>query len=106
MASVHPPLNQHIEINPAIRGGKPRVAGTRIAVADVVIMYLRMGMALEEIAAKYDLPLSGVYAAMVYYFDHREEIDRLIEEDEAFVEAFRRQNPSLLQQKLIQIRDA
>ena len=106
MSSVHHPLTQHIEINAAIRGGKPRIAGTRITIADVVIMYLRMGMSLEEIAAKYDLPLSGVYAAMAYYFDHREEIDRSIEEDEAFVEAFQRQNPSLLQRKLAQIRNA
>jgi hypothetical protein len=37
---------------------------------------------------------------MVYYYDHRAEIDRSIEEDEAFAEAFRRDNPSPLQEKL------
>ena len=39
-------------------------------------------------------------AAMTYYYDHRAEIDRSLEDDEAFAEAFRRNNPSLLQTKL------
>jgi hypothetical protein len=37
---------------------------------------------------------------MVYYYDHRSEIDEGIEADAAFAEAFRRNNPSLLQAKL------
>jgi len=38
--------------------------------------------------------------AMAYYYDHRSEIDRSIEADEAFAEAFGRNNPSLLQARL------
>jgi uncharacterized protein (DUF433 family) len=93
-------LDRHIEITPDVRGGRPRIAGTRIAVADVVIMHLRLGQSLEEIAGKYALDLSDVYAAMAYYYDHRSEIDGSIEADEAFAEAFRGNNPSLLQAKL------
>jgi uncharacterized protein (DUF433 family) len=93
-------LDGHIEVTPGTRGGRPRIAGTRITVADIVIMHLRMGQAVEEIADAYDLPLAGVYAALTYYHDHREEIDKGIEEDEAFVEAFRRNNPSLLRERL------
>lgn len=37
---------------------------------------------------------------MAYYYDHRNEIDRRIQEDQALVEAFRRANPSPLQEKL------
>ncbi len=37
---------------------------------------------------------------MAYYFDHRSEIDERIEADEAYAEAFRRRNPSPLQEKL------
>jgi hypothetical protein len=37
---------------------------------------------------------------MAYYFDHRDEVDRRIQEDQAFVEAFRRANASPLQEKL------
>jgi hypothetical protein len=37
---------------------------------------------------------------MAYYHDHRGEIDRAIEDDDAFVQAFRRNNPSPLREKL------
>ena len=97
-------LDRYIEITPDVRGGKPRLADTRITVADIVLMHLRLGQSLEEIAGKYDLPLAAVYAAMAYYYDHRAEIDRAIEEDMAFAEAFQRNNPSPLQEKLKALR--
>ncbi|SRR5712691_1198485 len=93
-------IEEHIEINPGIRGGKPHLKGTRMAVADVILMHLRLGQSLEEIAGKYDLSLGALHAAMAYYYDHRTEIDRSIEEDIAFAEAFRRNNISPLQEKL------
>ena len=93
-------LDHHIEISPGIRGGRPRIAGTRITVADIAIMHLRLGQSLEEIAGKYSLDLAHLYAAMAYYYDHRSEIDDAIEKDEAFAEAFRHNNPSPLQTKL------
>lgn len=96
---------QHIEIDPGIRGGKPHIRGTRMTVSDVVIMHLRLGESLQEIAVKYELSLSDVHAAMAYYYDHRAEIDHRIEEDEAYAEAFRRNNPSLLREKLKMLRD-
>lgn len=39
-----------------------------------------MGRSADEIAAEYDLTLGDVYAALAYYFDHREEINRSIDE--------------------------
>jgi uncharacterized protein (DUF433 family) len=93
-------LNQHIEITPQVRSGKPRIAGTRITVADVAIMYLRMGQSLEEIAGKYELSLASVHAAMAFYYDNRPEIDQRIAETEALVEIERLKNPSLLKEKL------
>lgn len=97
MAAV---MDGYIELTPDVRGGKPRLSGTRLTVADLVVLHWRLGQSLEEIAGKYDLSLAAVYAAMAYYYDHRAEIDRSIEEDAAFAEAFRRNNPSLLQEKL------
>jgi uncharacterized protein (DUF433 family) len=97
-------LNRHIEITPGVRSGKPRLAGTRITVADVAIMYLRMGQSLEEIAGKYQLSLAAVYAAIAFYYDHKELIDCQIQDDEAFVDAFMRNNPSKLQEKLKTLR--
>lgn len=97
-------LDRYIEISSDIRGGKPRLAGTRITVADIALMNLRLGQSLEEIAGKYDLPLAAVYTAMAYYHDHRAEIDRSIEDDIIFAEAFRQNNPSPLQEKLKALR--
>ena len=97
MAAV---MDGYIELTPEVRGGKPRLSGTRLTVADLVVLHWRLGQSLEEIAGKYDLALAAVYAAMAYYYDHRAEIDRSIEEEAAFAEAFRRHNPSLLQERL------
>ena len=93
-------LNQHIKITPGLRGGKPHIAGRRITVADIVIMYLRMGQSLEEIAGDYDLPLASVYATMAFYYDHKLDIDQNISASENFAEGLRYQHPSLLQEKL------
>lgn len=93
-------LNPYIEITPNTRKGKPRVAGSRITVAEIVIMYLRMGQSLELIAGKYHLPLAAVYGAMAFYYENKAEIDLKIEEDEAFADSFRAANPSRLQEKL------
>lgn len=90
----------HIELDPDIRGGKPGIAGTRITVADIVLMHRRLGRALEEIAGTYDLPIAGVYAAMAYYYDHKDEIDHSLDEEEALAEAFKQNNPSRLREKL------
>ena len=101
MATV---LDRYIEILPNIRGGKPHISNTRIAVADIVIMHLRLGQSLEEIAGRYDLPLAAVYTAMAYYYDHRQTIDGSIAADQNFVEAFQQNNPSPLQEKLKSLR--
>ncbi len=96
-------LDQHIEITPGIAGGKPRISGHRISVQDIAIWHERMGKTADEIAAEYDLHLADIYAALAYYFDHRVEIDRQIEESQAFVEALRRQTASKLMQRLHEI---
>lgn len=93
-------LDHHMAADAGTRGGKPRIAGTRITVEDIAVMYIRMGQSLEEIAGNYDLPLAAVHAAMAYYYEHQAELDKSIEEDLAFAEAFRRNNPSLLRDKL------
>ncbi len=93
-------LDQHIEVDPGIRGGKPCIAGTRIAVSDIVLMHLRLGQSLEQIAGHYDISLSALHAAMAYYYDHRKEIDRVTQEEGDFLQAAKETTPSLLQAKL------
>ena len=60
----------------------------------------RFGKRTDEIADEYGLTLSDVYAALAYYFDHREEIDRDIVEHKAFIEMLRKSSPSKLKEKL------
>jgi uncharacterized protein (DUF433 family) len=61
-----------------VAGGKPRITGHRITVQDVVVWHERLGLSADEIASEYGLSLADVYAALAYYYDHREEIDRAI----------------------------
>lgn len=93
-------LDRHIEIAPDVAGGKPRIAGHRITVQNIVIWHEWMGLSADEIAAEYNLTLSEVYAALAYYYDHRDEIDESIRADKAFVEELRRMTPSKLPEKL------
>jgi uncharacterized protein (DUF433 family) len=95
-----PPLDHYIEITPDVRGGKPRIAGHRITVSDIAIWHERMGQSADEIANGYNLSLSEVYAALAYYFDHREEIDNSIRESQELIDEMARNTPSLLKQKL------
>ena len=97
-------LDQHIEITPGVAGGKPRIAGHRITVQNVAVWHERMGKSADEIATEYDLTLGDVHAALAYYFDHRDEIDRSIEEGQAFAEALRQRTPSKVREKLRQER--
>jgi uncharacterized protein (DUF433 family) len=93
-------LDRHIEIDAGIRGGKPRITGTRIAVSDVVLMHLRMGQSLEQIAGHYDVSLAALHATMAYYYDHQADINRAMQEEDAALQASRESQSSLLQAKL------
>lgn len=67
---------------------------------NIAIWHEYMGLSVDEIAAEHELSLANVYAALAYYFDHREDIERQIAEDETFVEMLRAQTPSRLRKKI------
>ncbi len=91
-------LADRIVATPGVRGGKPCVAGHRISVSDVAIWHERMGMSPDEIVSDYPtLTLSNVYAALAYYFEHRDEVDREIQEGKEFVEKLRAGAPSIFE---------
>lgn len=46
------------------------------------------------------ISLADVHAALAYYWDHREDIERTIAEEQALVQELRRTNLSPLQEKL------
>ncbi len=96
-----PVIAEHIEITPDACGGKPRIAGHRIKVQDIVIWHEKMGMSPDEIVSSYStINLSDVYAALAYYHDHLEEIRQHIKEDEEYIKELRANTSSLVQQKL------
>jgi len=93
-------LDQRIESNEDVLGGKPCIAGRRIAVEHIVVWHERRGKSANEIAGEYDLDLADVYAALAYYFAHREEIDQSLRSGEERVQERREQHSSLLEEKL------
>jgi uncharacterized protein (DUF433 family) len=92
--------DRHIEIAPDLSGGEPHIRGHRIKVRDIAVWHEQMGRSADEICAEYDLDLAEVYAALAYYFDHREEIDLAIVRHRVYVDDLRRQTPSVLERKL------
>lgn len=86
----------HIAISQDVAGGKPRIAGHRITVQHIVIWHERMGLSADEIASDHGLTLAEVYAALTYYYDHRQEIDKAILADESTVSELRKRIMSKL----------
>lgn len=86
----------HIAISQDVAGGKPRIAGHRITVQHIVIWHERMGLSADEIASDHGLTLAEVYAALTYYYDHRQEIDKAILADESYVSELRKRITSKL----------
>lgn len=103
-AAINSNVYAHIVSTPGVAGGRPRIAGHRMRVQDVAVWHERMGMSPDEIADQFDLTLGQVYAALAYYFDHRQEIHKDIERDRKFIAAAKRRSPSLVQAKLKQKR--
>ena len=72
-----------IDRDPAIRGGRPKVAGTGLAVRTIVGWY-KQGMTPEEIALEYPhLTLAQVHAALAYYHANQDEIEADIADEES-----------------------
>ena len=95
--------NAYVELRDN-RAGNPRayLAGTRVRVQDIYIDAEIHGMSPDEIAAGYPhLSLAHVYAALAYYFDHREQIQGEIREDRDLVEEVKsKTGPGPLERKL------
>lgn len=98
-------LEQHIVSTPGTLGGKPRIAGRRIGVYHIFEWHDIMGMSVDEIARDYDLTPGQIYAALSYYWDNKQEIDRREAEDQAFAEEYFRSHPSRLREMLNERKD-
>jgi len=69
-------------------------------VEHIAVWHERLGLSADEIASEYDLELADVYAALAYYFAHREEIDPSIQRGKDFARRLQEKTPSLLKEKL------
>jgi len=97
-------IDRHIEITAGIAGGKPRIAGHRITVQDIVIWHQHMGKSVDEICAGHDPGPADVHAALAFYFDNREQTGKTIEDSEAFIKSLRKTTPSALEKRLKKLR--
>lgn len=91
----------HIVSKPNVCGGKPCIAGTRIRVQDVYVWHELQGLSADEIVSRFQhLTMGDVYAALSYYWDNRDEMQRQMQEETEFVERMKQKYPSQLKQKL------
>lgn len=97
-------IREHIEITEGPSGLTPRIKGHRIRVQDVAIAHEKLGLSADEIVDWFPaLSLGDVYAALAYYWDNRETIERAIDAERDFVDELRRVTPSKLRQKLARL---
>jgi uncharacterized protein (DUF433 family) len=64
-----------ITINPKVRDGRPCIGGTTLRVTDVVMATIFHERTPGEIASDYEISLAQVYAALAYYYEHKDELD-------------------------------
>lgn len=55
-----------------VRSGQPRIAGSRVTVLDVKRRVIDEGADPHVVAGEYDVSLAGLFAALAYYYEHRE----------------------------------
>lgn len=89
----------HIEVN---ADGVARIAGSRIKVRNLVMERQANSLTVEQLHEWHPhLQLAAIYAAFAYYCDHKDQIDREIEQyDRDFEEGRLRQQNDPLVQKL------
>jgi len=72
---------RYITKDEKIQGGEPIVKGTRFPVRSIVFYTIKEGMLPEEVVREFpQLNLAAIYEALSYYYDNRQEIDKLIGE--------------------------
>ena len=76
-----------------MKDGRAMIAGTRMKVEYIVIATNHQKLSPEKICEYWPfLTLGQVHSALAYYYDNKDEVERLIKEGEEFVEKMRRQN--------------
>ena len=87
--------SQAVETVPLVTDadGVIRVGGTRVTL-DTVVGAFDAGASAEEIASEYPLRLDDVYALILYYLRHREDVTRYLEQRRRLAQQVRTENES------------
>ena len=89
----------HITKVPGVCGGRPCIDGTRVRVLNIVYL-LKEGYEPDRMLEQYPtLNLAQVHAALAYYYDHREEIETYIIEDNGWDERYERERLEYLSKR-------
>lgn len=100
MATAAKTVYPHITKDPEVCSGRACVAGTRVRVMDIVALN-DDGLTAQQIVTEYP-SLSGptdVYAALVYYADHKDEVEADFAEDERQADEFEREGTEKSKQR-------
>ena len=96
-ATALPNAADHVVTDPAVCGGKPCVAGTRVRVLDVYVWHDLRGQSADEIVGRFPhLTHADVYAALTYFWDHRDAMLADLERDDHLIGELRQRFPSKL----------
>jgi uncharacterized protein (DUF433 family) len=80
-------IGQLISRTPGVNGGRPTIAGSRIAVAQVAAMY-RDGLDATAIANEYPhIDLARIHAALAFYLANQQAVDDDLTEEAAAMQA-------------------
>lgn len=91
-----PTVGGHIEITPGVCSGRARIKGRRVRVQDIVLRHETWGMTPDEVVECFPgVTLADVYAALVYYHDHAEQIRSEMQIDSDRIAQLEAAGPSL-----------
>ena len=84
MATAAKTVYSHVTKQIGVRGGRPCIDDTRIAVVDIVAM-LKQGKSAEQMLLAYpSLNLAQVHAAISYYYENQKDIEAELAEDDGW----------------------
>lgn len=78
--------SSRIVTTPGVCGGRPRIAGNRIRVQDVVTWHKLPGQSVDEIVRGHPtIGHADVHAALLYYHEHQRELNRAMRQEREYV---------------------
>jgi uncharacterized protein (DUF433 family) len=96
MATAAKSVYSHVTKEAGVRGGRACIDDTRIAVVDVVAL-LKQGRTVEQMGLAYpSLNLAQIHAAISYYYEHKDDVDAEIVEDDGWEDEHERRKAEYL----------